>query len=156
MAKFKVGDKVEVKGIGKTVVKTVEEIKSVVGPRTKYGVDIGGGKIMMVPEKDITASNAVRSTNSVVANALAANAAIQHNDIESQYITQAIDVITKNLRQAYTDLESHWQTKGTKFCETAVKQGFAPSKERIEKAHDRIIRALSAATNLFSERARNA
>jgi hypothetical protein len=73
MAKFKIGDKVEVKGIGKTVVKTVEEIKSVVGPRTKYGVDIGGGKIMMVPEKDITASNAVRSTNPVVANALVAN-----------------------------------------------------------------------------------
>lgn len=59
-AKFKVGDKVVVKGIGKTVIKTVDEIKSVVGPKNKYGVDIGGGKIMVVPEKDVSA-NACRN-----------------------------------------------------------------------------------------------
>lgn len=57
-AKFKVGDKVRVAGIGSAVIKTVDEIKSVVGPRVKYGIDIGGGRIMNVPEKDVV-KNAV-------------------------------------------------------------------------------------------------
>lgn len=68
-AKFKVGDKVQVAGIGTAVIKTVDEIKSVVGPRIKYGIDIGGGRIMTVPEKDV-----VKNTECVARNAAARNA----------------------------------------------------------------------------------
>ena len=96
----------------------------------------------------------MNSTNTVVANALkSVNALPRHNDIEMEYVSSATALVFKKLGEINAALDSHWRTEGERLKKVARAMDKTESSARIDKAHDRILKNLNAAMNLFGNRA---